>query len=32
VLRVDGGMTASEFAMPFLADILVSPVDRPVVT
>lgn len=29
VLRVDGGMTASEWAMQFLADILDSPVDRP---
>jgi glycerol kinase len=31
VLRVDGGMTASEPAMQFLADILASPVDRPAV-
>ncbi len=31
VLRVDGGMTASEPAMQFLADMLASPVDRPVV-
>ncbi len=31
VLRVDGGMTASEFTMQFLADILSAPVDRPVV-
>ena len=31
VLRVDGGMTASEFTMQFLADILAAPVDRPVV-
>ncbi len=31
VLRVDGGMTASDQAMQFLADILASPVDRPVV-
>jgi glycerol kinase len=31
VLRVDGGMTASDFTMQFLADILPSPVDRPVV-
>src|SRR5262249_50597369 len=31
VLRVDGGMTASDFAMQFLADILAAPVDRPVV-
>ncbi len=29
VLRVDGGMTASEWSMQFLADILDSPVDRP---
>ncbi len=29
VLRVDGGMTASEPAMQFLADILGTPVDRP---
>lgn len=29
VLRVDGGMTASAWAMQFLADILDSPVDRP---
>lgn len=31
VLRVDGGMTASNPTMQFLADILASPVDRPVV-
>ncbi len=31
VLRVDGGMTVSEPAMQFLADILGSPVDRPAV-
>ena len=31
VLRVDGGMTASDTAMQFLADILASPVDRPAV-
>jgi len=31
VLRVDGGMTASEFAMQFLADILQAPVDRPTI-
>jgi glycerol kinase len=31
VLRVDGGMTASDACMQFLADILASPVDRPVV-
>jgi glycerol kinase len=29
VLRVDGGMTASDGAMQFLADILGAPVDRP---
>ena len=31
VLRVDGGMTASAVTMQFLADILASPVDRPVI-
>jgi glycerol kinase len=31
VLRVDGGMTASDVTMQFLADILDAPVDRPVV-
>ena len=31
VLRVDGGMVASDWAMQFLADILGAPVDRPVV-
>ncbi|HWK96493.1 MAG TPA: glycerol kinase GlpK [Pseudolabrys sp.] len=31
VLRVDGGMTASDETMQFLADILAAPVDRPVV-
>jgi glycerol kinase len=31
VLRVDGGMTASDWTMQFLADILDAPVDRPVV-
>jgi len=31
VLRVDGGMAVSDPAMQFLADILDSPVDRPVV-
>ncbi|MEL7025971.1 MAG: glycerol kinase GlpK [Pseudomonadota bacterium] len=30
-LRVDGGMTASDWTMQFLADILDAPVDRPVV-
>jgi glycerol kinase len=29
VLRVDGGMTASDLAMQFLADILGAPVERP---
>ena len=29
VLRVDGGMTASEFTLQFLADMLGVPVDRP---
>lgn len=28
-LRVDGGMTASDWAMQFLADIIGAPVDRP---
>ena len=32
VLRVDGGMVASEWTMQFLADIIGAPVDRPVVT
>jgi glycerol kinase len=32
VLRVDGGMTASEPAMQFLADILAAPVDVPQVS
>lgn len=31
VLRVDGGMVASDWTMQRLADILASPVDRPVV-
>ena len=31
VLRVDGGMSASDWAMQFLADILGAPVDRPAV-
>ncbi|TVQ58061.1 MAG: glycerol kinase [Rhodobacteraceae bacterium] len=29
VLRVDGGLTASDWGMQFLADILGAPVDRP---
>lgn len=31
VLRVDGGMVASNYTMQFLADILDAPVDRPMV-
>jgi glycerol kinase len=31
VLRVDGGMAASDVAMQFIADILAAPVDRPAV-
>tara|TARA_R110002110_G_scaffold223626_2_gene437510 strand:+ start:7432 stop:8925 length:1494 start_codon:yes stop_codon:yes gene_type:complete len=31
VLRVDGGMSSSNWTMQFLADILNTPVDRPVV-
>jgi len=31
VLRVDGGMAASDVTMQFLADIIAAPVDRPVV-
>jgi glycerol kinase len=31
VLRVDGGMSASDWAMQFLSDIIGAPVDRPVV-
>ena len=30
VLRVDGGMTASDYTMQFIADILAAPVDRPI--
>jgi glycerol kinase len=29
VLRVDGGMVASNYTMQFLSDILSAPVDRP---
>ena len=29
VLRVDGGMTANDWTMQFLSDILAAPVDRP---
>jgi glycerol kinase len=32
IIRVDGGMTASDWTMQFLADILDASVDRPVVT
>jgi len=32
VLRVDGGMTASDWTMQALADQLAAPVDRPVIT
>ncbi|KGJ03216.1 glycerol kinase [Paracoccus halophilus] len=32
VLRVDGGMVASDWTMQFLSDILGAPVDRPEVT
>jgi glycerol kinase len=32
VLLVDGGRTASDWTMQFLADIIGAPVDRPVVT
>jgi glycerol kinase len=32
VLRVDGGMVASSYAMQFLSDMIGAPVDRPVVT
>jgi glycerol kinase len=31
VVRVDGGMVASDWTMQFLADILAAPVDRPTV-
>lgn len=31
VLRVDGGMVASDWTMQFLADILEAPVDRPTI-
>lgn len=31
VLRVDGGMTASDWTMQFLSDILGAPVDRPTI-
>ncbi|MET0538135.1 MAG: glycerol kinase GlpK [Xanthobacteraceae bacterium] len=31
ILRVDGGMAASDIAMQFVADILAAPVDRPAI-
>ncbi|MCF6320174.1 MAG: glycerol kinase GlpK [Rhizobiaceae bacterium] len=31
ILRVDGGMVASEWTMQFLSDILAAPVDRPTI-
>ena len=31
VLRVDGGMTASDWTMQRLADLLDAPVDRPMI-
>ena len=31
MLRVDGGMAASDVTMQFVADILAAPVDRPAV-
>jgi glycerol kinase len=31
VLRVDGGLTVSDWTMQFLSDILAAPVDRPVI-
>ncbi len=31
ILRVDGGMVASNWTMQFLADILNAPVDRPAI-
>jgi glycerol kinase len=32
VIRVDGGMAASDWTMQFLADMLAAPVDRPILT
>ena len=32
VLRVDGGFTASDWTMQFLADLIAAPVDRPAMT
>jgi glycerol kinase len=31
VIRVDGGMTASDWTLQFLADMLAAPVDRPTI-
>jgi glycerol kinase len=31
ILRVDGGMSANNWAMQFLSDIIAAPVDRPVI-
>ncbi len=31
ILRVDGGMSASDWAMQFLSDIIAAPVDRPII-
>ncbi|MFQ5565180.1 MAG: FGGY family carbohydrate kinase, partial [Paracoccaceae bacterium] len=31
ILRVDGGMTVSDWTMQFLADVIAAPVDRPLV-
>lgn len=31
IIRVDGGMVASDWTLQFLADVLASPVDRPVI-
>ena len=31
VIRVDGGMSASDYTMQFVADVLDAPVDRPVI-
>ncbi len=32
ILRVDGGMAASDWTMQFLSDIMDAPIDRPVIT
>ena len=31
ILRIDGGMSASDWAMQFLSDIIAAPVDRPMI-